>query len=356
MITLGQVGLGQWGPNLLRNFMKVPGSHVRVCCDLDEQALSKIRSSYPELRTTADYSELLDDAEIDAIVVSASARSHFALAKAALEHGKHAFVEKPLALHVEEGEELVRMARARDVRLMVGHLLLYHPAVQRLKAYIDQGELGELRYVHSQRLNLGQIRRDENAMWSLAPHDISVALYLLAQEPVSVSAQGRGFLRAGVHDLVFLTVEFANGTLAHCHVSWLDPHKVRCFTVVGSKKMAVFDDMAGREKLRIFDQGVDFPDVEYGDRHTLRFGDIYSPRIDISEPLYLECLHFVKCIQEGKRPLTDGENGLAVLRVLAAGQQSLDRGGEPVLLRPAEEDGKAWRGHHERVERRTPGG
>jgi predicted dehydrogenase len=337
VITLGQVGLGQWGPNLLRNFVKVPGSHVKVCCDLDEQALLKVRSSYPELRTTADYTELLEDPEVDAVVVSASARAHFGLAKTALERGKHVFVEKPLALHVTEGEELVKLARAQDVRLMVGHLLLYHPAVQRLKAYIDQGDLGDIRYVHSQRLNLGQVRRDENAMWSLAPHDISVALYLLAQEPVSVSAQGRGFLRPRVHDLVFLTIDFANGSLAHCHVSWLDPHKVRCITVVGSKKMAVFDDMAGREKLRIFDQGVDFPDVDYGDRHTLRFGDIYSPRIDMSEPLYLECQHFVNCIQEGKTPLTDGENGLAVLRVLAAGQQSLDSGGEPVVLKTAGE-------------------
>ncbi len=332
MITLGQIGLGRWGPNVLRNFMSLPGGRVKRCCDLDERALARARSSYPDLQITTEYGELLDDPEIDAIVITSSARSHYALAKAALEQGKHVFVEKPLALRVTEGQELVSLARKQGLRLMVGHLLLYHPAVQRLKAYIDSGELGEIRYIYSQRLNLGQVRQDENAMWSLAPHDISVALYLLDREPESVSAQGRDYLRVGVPDLVFLTMSFANGVLAHCHVSWLDPHKVRSFTVVGSKKMAVFDDMAGREKLRIFDQGVDFPEVGYGDLHTLRFGDIYIPRIDMTEPLALECQHFLECVRDGKTPLTDGENGLAVLRVLTAAQQSLDREGERVVL------------------------
>ncbi len=333
MIVLGQVGLGQWGANVFRNLVRLPDSRVKVCCDLDEQALGKVRDSYPQIQTTHDYDRLLDDPELDAVVVTASATAHYRLAKAALEHDKHVFVEKPLALHLSEARELVRLAQERDRRLMVGHLLLYHPAVQQLKRYIDQGDLGDIRYIYSQRLNLGQVRRDENAMWSLAPHDISVALYLLDQEPVTVSAQGRAFLRPGIHALVFLTINFANGSLMHCHVSWLDPHKVRCFTVVGSHKMAVFDDMAPREKLRIFDQGVDFPEVGYSDLHTLRFGDIFIPRIDMREPLYLECQHFVTCIREGKTPLTDGQNGLAVLTVLAAAQQSLDQGGAPVAVK-----------------------
>lgn len=332
MITIGQVGLGLWGPNVLRNLVKLPDSRVKICCDLDEQALARVRASYPEVQTTQDYGRLLEDPELDAIVVTASARAHFPLAKAALERGKHVFVEKPLALRPADAEELIALAEDRDRRLMVGHLLLYHPAVQRLKTYIDAGDLGEIRYVYSQRLNLGQVRRDENAMWSLAPHDISVALYLLAQHPVAVSAVGRDFLRTGIHDLVFLTMHFANGSLAHDHVSWLDPHKVRRITVVGSQKMAVFDDMAPREKLRIFDQGVDFPEVGYGDIHTLRFGDIYIPRIDMREPLALECQHFLGCVRAGTRPLSDGENGLAVLRVLAAGQQSLDQEGRTVRL------------------------
>jgi predicted dehydrogenase len=332
VIAIGQVGLGHWGPNLLRNFARLADCRVRVCCDLDTQALARVAATYPQVQTTTDYNRLLDDPELDAIVVSASAAAHYRLARAALEQGKHVFVEKPLALHVSEGRELVDLAQTRNRRLMVGHLLLYHPAVQQLKTYIDDGGLGKVRYIYSQRLNLGQVRRDENAMWSLAPHDISVALYLLDQQPVAVNAQGRDFLRRGIHDLVFVTIHFANGSLAHCHVSWLDPHKVRRFTVVGAQKMAVFDDMEPREKLRIFDQGVDFPDVGYSDLHTLRFGDIFVPRIDMREPLALECQHFLACIQEGRTPLSDGENGLAVLRVLAAAQQSLERSGEPVSL------------------------
>jgi predicted dehydrogenase len=332
MIIIGQVGLGHWGPNVLRNLVSLPDSRVKACCDLDEQALSKVRGSYPEIETTSDYNQLLDDPELDAIVVTASATAHYRLAQSALERGKHVFVEKPLALHISEARDLVDLARTLDRRLMVGHLLLYHPAVQQLKAYIDKGELGVVRYIYSQRLNLGQVRRDENAMWSLAPHDISVALYLLGREPVAVTAQGRDFLRTGIHDLVFLTMQFGNGSLAHCHVSWLDPHKVRRFTVVGSQKMAVFDDMAPREKLRIFDQGVDFPEVGYSDLHTLRFGDIFIPRIDMREPLAMECQHFLTCVRDGKTPLTDGQNGLAVLRVLTAAQESLDRGGEPMKL------------------------
>lgn len=317
---------------MLRNFAGLPDCKVKVCCDLDQRSLAKIQASYREVCTTQDYTQLLDDPELDAIAVTASAKAHYALARSALEVGKHVFVEKPLALQVAEAEELVALARTRGLRLMVGHLLLYHPAVQYLKAAIDRDELGDLRYIYSQRLNLGQVRTDENAMWSLAPHDISVALYLLAQEPVSVSAQGRAFLRPGVPDLVFVTMHFSDGSLAHCHVSWLDPHKVRQFTVVGSRKMAVFDDMASQEKLRVFDHGVDLPEVGYGDLHTLRFGDICSPRIDMREPLMLECQHFLRCVEEGKRPLTDGENGLAVLRVLAAAQESLDREGALVAV------------------------
>lgn len=338
MITIGQVGLGSWGPNVLRNFQNLPGSRVKICCDLDETALARVQSQYADIETTADYGRLLDDDELDAIVVTASARAHYALARAALERDKHVFVEKPLALRVAEARELVMIARQRDRRLMVGHLLLYHPAVQHLKASIGAGELGELRYIYSQRLNLGQVRRDENAMWSLAPHDISVALYLLEQEPVSASAQGRDFLRSGVDDLAFLTINFAGGQLAHCHVSWLDPHKVRRLTVVGSQKMAVFDDMAPREKLTVFDQGVDFPNVGYPDLHTLRFGDIYIPRIDMREPLQVECQHFIQSVEDGTTPLTDGRNGLSVLRVLAAAQESLERGGVPVALERVEEE------------------
>jgi len=332
MITIGQVGLGHWGPNLLRNFVALPGSQVRVCCDIDPAARAKVVSTYPGVEVTADYQRLLQDEEIEAIVVSSPARLHYEQSQLALEHGKHVFVEKPIALDVAQAVELVRLAEARQRVLMVGHLLLYHPAVRQLKSYVEAGDLGRIHYIYSHRLNLGKVRRDENAMWSLAPHDISVALYLLDQVPEAVSAQGRAYLRPGVHDLVFLTMYFPDGALAHCHVSWLDPHKVRRFTVVGSKKMAVFDDMEPREKIRLYDAGVDFPEVGYSDLLTLRFGDVYIPRVDMKEPLRLECQHFLDCIEQGLRPISDGRNGLDVLRVLYAAQQSLERDGQPMTL------------------------
>lgn len=332
MITIGQIGLGHWGLNLLRNFVGLPGSRVKLCCDVDEAARQRVMAAHPGVETTSDYAQILEDQEIGAVVVSSPAGLHYDHARLAIEHGKHVFVEKPIALGVAQATELVRLAEARRRVLMVGHLLLYHAAVRQLKQYVSTGELGHIHYIYSHRLNLGMVRRDENAMWSLAPHDISVALYLLEQLPQAVSAQGRAFLRPGVHDLVFLTMYFASGALAHCHVSWLDPHKVRRFTVVASKKMAVFDDMEPREKIRLYDAGVDFPDVGYSDLLTLRFGDVYIPRVDMKEPLRLECQHFLDCIRQGTTPLSDGRNGVDVLRVLDAAQQSLDRDGQPVAL------------------------
>lgn len=337
MVTLGQVGLGYWGPNLLRNFNGLAQTRVKVCCDLDEAALRRVAGQYPGLHTTSDYGELLSDPEIDAVVVTAPTPAHYELAKAALLTGRHVFVEKPIALAVGDAEDLVALAEARGRVLMVGHLLMYHPAVARLKQMIDGGELGEIYYLYASRLNLGQVRRSENAMWSLAPHDISVALHLLGEEPEVVAAQGLTYLQSGIPDTVFLTLRFASGRAAHVHVSWLDPHKVRSITVVGSQKMAVFDDVDSTEKLRIYDKGVQRPAYDsYGDSLSLRFGDISIPRIDMREPLRLECQHFIDCIVNGQTPLSDGRNGVQVLRVLDAGQRSLERGGEPVALHRTE--------------------
>ena len=266
MVTLGQVGLGYWGPNLLRNFNGLAQARVKVCCDLDEAALRRVGSQYPGMAITTDYGELLGDPEVEAVVVTAPTPAHYELAKAALLTGRHVFVEKPIALAVSEAEELVALAEARGRVLMVGHLLMYHPAVARLKQMVDGGELGEVYYLYASRLNLGQVRRSENAMWSLAPHDISVALHLLGEEPEAVAAQGLTYLQPGIPDTVFLTLRFASGRAAHIHVSWLDPHKVRRITVVGSQKMAVFDDVDSTEKLRIYDKGVQRPTYDsYGD-------------------------------------------------------------------------------------------
>jgi predicted dehydrogenase len=334
MIILGQVGLGYWGPNLLRNFQALSDARVKAICDLDAVALARAGERYPELLRTTEYADLLRDPEIGAVVVSSSAVSHYRLARAALEAGKHAFVEKPIALRQDEAETLIRLADERGLVLMVGHLLLYHPAVTRLKELLDGGQLGEVYYLYSERRNLGKVRHDENAMWSLAPHDIAVELYLLGGMPAAVSAHGQAYLQPGIEDTVFFTLRFADGRLAHSHVSWLDPHKVRRLTVVGSRQMAVFDDVEPSEKLRIYDKGVDrMPEYDsYGDALTLRFGDIYVPHLEMQEPLRLECQHFVECVAHGRQPLSDGRNGLAVLHVLECLQRSLDSEGSLVRL------------------------
>jgi predicted dehydrogenase len=334
MIVLGQVGLGYWGPNLLRNFQALPTARVKALCDLNAEVLARAGERYPELLRTTEYADLLRDPEIGAVVVSSSATTHYRLARAALEAGKHVFVEKPIALRQDEAEVLIRLADERGLVLMVGHLLLYHPAVTRLKELLDGGQLGDVYYLYSERRNLGKVRHDENAMWSLAPHDIAVALYLLGEMPAAVSAQGQAYLQPGIEDTVFFTLRFADGRLAHSHVSWLDPHKVRRLTVVGSRQMAVFDDVEPSEKLRIYDKGVDrTPEyASYGDALTLRFGDIYVPHMEMQEPLRLECQHFVECVACGRRPLSDGRNGLAVLRVLEGLQRSLDSEGSLVRL------------------------
>ncbi|MEA3459084.1 MAG: Gfo/Idh/MocA family oxidoreductase [Chloroflexota bacterium] len=333
MITIGQVGLGYWGPNVLRNFANLAECQVKRCCDTSAQQLEKIKRRYPLIELTQDYNELVNDPDIEALVITTLASTHYQLAEKALEADKHVFVEKPITLDISEAEELIDLAERRKRVLMVGHLLIYHPAVTKLKEYVDSSELGEIRYIYSSRLNLGKIRHDENAMWSFAPHDLSVALYLLAEEPEAVSAQGMAYLRPEVEDVVFMMVRFSQGKVAHLHVSWLDPHKVRRITVVGRKKMAVFDDMESAEKLRIYDKGVDNLDYSsYGEFLTLRFGDIYIPKIDMKEPLQLECQHFLNCIRDHQRPLSDGLEGLQVLKVLDAAERSLRNDGQLVKI------------------------
>ena len=333
MITIGQVGLGYWGPNLLRNFATLAECQVKKCCDMDVRQLENIKRRYPFIELTQDYSELVNDPDIEALVVTTPAPTHYQLVKKALEAGKHVFVEKPITLDIGQAEELIDLAGRRERVLMVGHLLIYHPAVTKLKEYIDGGELGEIRYIYSSRLNLGKIRHDENAMWSFAPHDLSVALYLLGEEPAAASAQGMAYLQPDVEDVVFMMVRFPQGKVSHLHVSWLDPHKVRRITVVGSRKMAVFDDMESAEKLRIYDRGVDnLHYSSYGEFLTLRFGDIHIPKIDMKEPLRLECQHFLDCIRNNRRPLSDGLEGLQVLKILDAAERSLKNDGQLVRI------------------------
>ena len=333
-VTVGMVGLGYWGPNLLRNFTQLDGCILKTCCDLNEDSLRRAKMQYQNIQITDDFPSLLQDSEIQAVVIATSAKTHYDLAKQAILAGKHVFVEKPLTLSVADAEELVELAKQNDRKLMVGHLMEYHPAVEMLKEMIQAGELGDIYYLYSQRVNLGKIRQDENALWSFAPHDISIIMYLLEAEPENVSARGQAYLQDNIEDVVFVNLVFPDKSMAHIQLSWLDPHKIRRTTIVGSEKMAVFDDMEPTEMIRIYDKGVVNGGMygSFGESLSLRFGDVRSPYIRMVEPLRLECQHFIDCIQSDKQPKSDGQDGLKVVKVLQAAQESLDNGGIPVRL------------------------
>jgi predicted dehydrogenase len=334
MTTVAVVGAGNWGRNLVRNFHTIPESRLKWVVDVDEGRLSKMAALFPGIRTTTDQDDVLADDEVDAVVVASPAITHHPIGKACLLAGKHAYVEKPLALTVGDAEDLARTADEAGRVLMTGHLLLYHPAVLALKELIDSGELGDLYYLYSQRVNLGVIRKDENALWSFAPHDLSVMLFLLEERPLSVSARGAAYLQEGVEDVAFVNVRFSGGRMGQVQLSWLDPNKLRKFTVVGSRKMAVFDDVEPQEKVRVYDKGADVPSeyASFGDYIGLRFGDVWIPRIDTSEPLRLECEHFLECVRTGATPRSDARSGVEVVSLLDAATRSLQADGSPVNL------------------------
>jgi len=331
-IRVGVVGFGYWGPNLVRNVDKLGDAELVVACDLSEGNLDRLKGIYPEVETTTDLDAMLADFELDAVVVATSAPSHFAIASKVISAGKHCFVEKPLTLKSADAEVLVRMADERGVTLMVGHLMEYHSAINWIKDYIASGDMGDVLYVYMQRLNLGKVRTEENAFWSLAPHDVSIVLYLLGESPDYVSANGAAYVTPGVHDTVFANLHFPSGKMANIHVSWLDPHKIRKLTVVGTKKMLVFDDMQATEKIWIYDRGVGAPDsaMAYGEDLSLRFGDISVPWVPMQEPLSIEVQHFLDCCENGTTPRSDGRDGLRVVRVLEAVDESMAAGGAPV--------------------------
>jgi predicted dehydrogenase len=321
-IQIGVVGLGYWGPNLARNFAGLPGSELRWVCDGSEAAREKAALQFPDARVTADLDDLLADPELDAIVLATPVPSHAELAVRVLEAGKHCFVEKPLAQSVADAERAVVAAAKSGKLLMVGHLLEYHPGVLKLKELADGGELGEIYYIYGNRLNLGKLRADENALWSLGAHDVSVLLALAGEAPIEAVAHGESYVRPGVEDVVFCYLRFPSGLAAHLHLSWLDPHKERRFTVVGAHKMATFDDMAVEGKITVYDKGFDEAPRGYGEWVT-RSGDIYSPRLPTVEPLRVECQEFLDSINEDRAPRSDGASGLRVVRVLEQLQNSL---------------------------------
>src|SRR3954452_24602135 len=321
---LGVAGLGYWGPNLARKFAGLPGCELTWCCDASEAARERYARAFPTARFTGELSDLLDDPELDAVVLATPVPTHAALAERVLRAGKHCFVEKPLAQSVADAERAVAAAAESGRTLMVGHLLEYHPGVAKLKQIADSGELGDIHYIYSTRLNLGKLRADENALWSLGAHDVSVVLRLAGdEEPEELSAVGESYMRSGVEDVVFAYLRFPSGLAAHLHLSWLDPHKVRRFTVVGSKRMATFDDMATERKVTVYDKGFDQDSSSYGE-YIARSGDVWSPAIRNDEPLRLECTHFIERIRDGAPPRSGPESGLRVVRVLEELQRSLE--------------------------------
>ena len=331
-VRVGVVGFGYWGPNLVRNLDRLGDAELVAACDLSEANLAKMKGLYPGIETTTDLASLLADHDLDAVVVATSAPSHHAIAKQVIAAGLHCYVEKPLTLKSSDAEELVRLADEAGVVLFTGHLMEYHSAINWIRDYIASGELGDVLYLYAQRLNLGKVRTEENAFWSLAPHDVSIVLYLLGEAPDYVSASGAAYINDGVQDTVFANLHFPSGKVANIHVSWLDPHKVRKFTIVGTKRMLVFDDMEATEKIWIYDKGVGAPTdaMSFGEDLTLRFGEITVPYIAMKEPLSLEVQHFLDCCMSGETQRSDGRDGLRVVRVLEAVDESMAAGGAPV--------------------------
>lgn len=324
---VAQVGLGNWGVNLFRNFRSLENCSVKYVCDANAAKQNQLAGDWPDVAFVGDYEVILNDKAVEAVIVATPSPAHFDVARKALAAGKHVYVEKPITLAVPEAESLIELAGRQGLKLMVGHLLLYHPAVSKLKALITAGELGDLYYIYTKRLNLGRVRNTENAMWSLAPHDISIILYLMGRSPTAVSAHGAAFIQKGIADVAFLNLGFANGGLGQVHVSWLDPNKSRSTVVAGSKKMAVFDEIGNT--LRLFDKGAD---LDLAGAVNLRTGREELIGLEKTEPLQIECRHFIEAVRSGREPLSNGENGLAVLKVLAAAQRSLDGGGAYELL------------------------
>lgn len=334
MLNIALIGLGYWGPNLARNLAVLSGARLHTVCDTRTERLEYFARQYPGVKTLTNACDLFDDSEIDAVVVATPVQTHFELAAAALSAGKHVMVEKPLAQTSKQCEELISLAEAQKRTLMVGHVFIYNAAVRKVKEYIQSGELGEIYYIYSQRLNLGVIRQDVNALWNFCPHDFSILRYWLEASPQRIFAHGYSYVQPGIEDVVFVTMDFPNGVGANVHISWLDPNKLRRMTVVGSEKMVIYDDVSADAKVMVYDKGVAKKpkgELSLGSYESfgqfqllLRAGDVLIPKIDFQEPLKAECQHFVDCMLSGEQPMTDGRDGLEVVRMLEAAQASLN--------------------------------
>jgi predicted dehydrogenase len=334
-IKVGVVGCGYWGPNLVRNLRSLPDCNLKIMCDISEQRLAHLKSLYPEVEGEVDYNHMLNGVGLDAVVIATAVKSHYSMAKASLLSGKHTFIEKPMAGSSEECQELIEIAQKKGLVLMTGHTFLYSPAVRKIKEIVKSGDIGEIRYICARRLNLGLFQKDINVAWDLAPHDVSIILHIMGERPITVNCQGSAHITPGVEDVTTMWLGFPRERSAIVHSSWLDPRKIREMTIVGSKRMIVYDDVSPLEKIRIFDARVERPphyDTFAEFHYAYHYGDVYVPYIKQEEPLKNECQHFLDCIRHGTQPLTDGKDGLELVRILEASTESLKRGGAPISL------------------------
>jgi len=335
VLNIGVVGCGYWGPNLIRNFRSLADCRMRTICDASVDRLKHLKTLYPEVEAETKYENLLNDTTLDAIVIATPVRHHFPMAKSSLLAGKHTFIEKPLAASVAQCEELVALAKKQGLILMVGHTFLYSPAVRKMKEIVAKGDIGEIRYISARRLNLGLFQKDINVAWDLAPHDLSIILHIMDETPNRINCQGTAHVTPGIEDVTSMSLHFSQEKSAMIQSSWLDPKKVREMTIVGSERMIVYDDLAAQEKIKIFDVRVERPphyDTFAEFHYAYHYGDMYSPYIKQDEPLKTECQHFLDSIRTGKTPLTDGNRGLEIVRILEASSASLKLNGAPIEL------------------------
>lgn len=334
-INIGVVGAGYWGPNYLRIFSELEGGRCRCCCDLDEANLRKVKKAWPSTIVTKDYEEVAKDPDVDGVVITTPLDTHYEVARCCLEEGKHVLIEKPFTSTSKEAEKLIEMADKNNLVLMAGHVYRYNPGIVKLKEIM--GELGDVYYASAERVGLGPIRKRANVLWDLVIHDISISTYLFDTAPKTVSTEGASYIQEGVEDVVFLNLKFPNNVIFTVYATWIAPEKIRKVTVVGSKAMAVFDDVRKSEMLKVYEREVDKTLLdstpEYCNHQSIvALGDIYLPRVDQSEPLKNQASHFLDCISKNKRPITDGYEGLKVIRILESAQKSLGGGGREVCL------------------------
>ena len=334
-LSIGVVGCGYWGPNLIRNFNSLDAANVRIACDADERRLAHMKRLYPNIETTQHFGDLVNDAEIDAIAIATPVHMHYEFGRESLAAGKHTFIEKPMASSVAQCRELIDLAERQERTLMVGHTFIYTSAVRKIKEILESGEIGDVLYITSRRLNLGLFQKDINVAWDLAPHDISIILYLFDEAPVAVNCQGKAHVANGVEDVTNMSLTFRNGKFATVMSSWLDPNKIREMTIVGSKKMIVYNDIEPQEKIKIYDKRVEVPphyDTFAEFQYSYHYGDSYCPHLGQAEPLKVECQHFIDCIETGAKPQSSGLEGMRVVEILEASSISLRRNGTSVKM------------------------